>query len=97
MSSLVARRPQAKSSILVSTRKKETEFRKKLTTRLAEDKGEKVLTDLKKERFNVPKLVNRANLAAPMFWEVLQIVTVYISISLAVKSLPSTTDRWTWT
>ena len=46
-----------KVSVLASTGKKETEFQKRLTTKLVDKKGDKVLKDLRGERFNVPKLI----------------------------------------
>ena len=37
-------------------------------------------------------LIIGANLVAPIFWEISQIITVYMSIVVAVKGLPSGKD-----
>ena len=66
--SMIARRPQVKVSVLASTGKKETEFQKRLTTKLVDKKGDKVLKDLRGERFNVPKLITTLEEGSEVDW-----------------------------
>ncbi|CAL1128908.1 unnamed protein product [Cladocopium goreaui] len=61
-------RPQVKVSVLASTGKKETEFQKRLTTKLVDKKGDKVLKDLRGERFNVPKLITTLEEGSEVDW-----------------------------
>ena len=75
-----------KGNIFTSDEKKDTEFRKKLLQKVqSEKKADKITTDLRKERFNVPKLLQRATLASPFFWDVMNIVTVYFSVVQALR------------
>ena len=57
-----------KVSVLASTGKKETEFQKRLTTKLVDKKGDKVLKDLRGERFNVPKLITTLEEGSEVDW-----------------------------